>query len=86
MMRALDTAAKIAHCNPGLSSVHLYSMSQLVAPRFPDDILDVVFADGAQVFSETSPTEACETASELASRPVFDQLNSSAVDKAGVNF
>jgi hypothetical protein len=33
-------------------SVRLYSMSRLSAARFPDEVLDLLFAVGSQVFSE----------------------------------
>ena len=36
-----------------------------VATRFPDDVLDLVFAVGAQVFSEAVPVETRETAPEV---------------------
>ena len=34
------------------------------------DVLNLVFAVGAQVFSEAVPMEACETSPEVASDPV----------------
>ena len=36
-----------------------------VATRFPDDVLDLVFAVGAQIFAEASPMETRATAPEV---------------------
>jgi hypothetical protein len=58
----------------------------ILAARFPHDVLDLVFAVGAQVFSKALPVKTCETAPEMASQPVFGWLNSSFADNAGGPF
>jgi hypothetical protein len=57
-----------------------------VSARFPDEVLDLLFAVGAPVFSKALPVEACKTGPEVAPQPVFGWLNFSSAYNAGVHF
>jgi hypothetical protein len=61
-------------------------LHEVIAARFPDDVLDLLFTISAQVFSEASPMEACEAALQVAADPVFGCLNFSSADNTGVHF
>ena len=48
-------------------------------------LLDLLFAVGAQIFSEAAPVETCKPAPQVAPHPVFCWLNFSSADNAGVH-
>jgi hypothetical protein len=70
----------------GLLLSTIWLVGVCVATRFPDDVLDVLFAVGAQIFSKALPMETCEAAPKVAPQPVFGWLNFSSADYAGVHF
>jgi hypothetical protein len=61
-------------------------LHEVIAARFPDDVLDLLFTISAQIFSEAAPMETCEAAPQVAPHPVFCWLNFSSADNAGVRF
>jgi hypothetical protein len=61
-------------------------LNALVGGGFPHYTLDLLFAVGAQIFSEAAPMESCEAAPQVASHPVFCWLNFSSANNTGLHF
>jgi len=61
-------------------------LNEVIGADLPYDILDLVFAIGAQKFSEATPMETCEPTPHVAPEPVFCRLNFSSADNAALCF
>jgi hypothetical protein len=68
------------------SFLGLALVSRGIAARFPDDVLDMLFGVGSEIFSETQPMETPKTTPQVEANPVFARLNSSSAHNADVDF
>jgi hypothetical protein len=61
-------------------------LNEVIGARFPHDVLDLVLAVGAQVFSKAVPVKTREASPEMTTHPIFCGLNFLSADYAGVHF